>query len=181
METNKFWKIVKEDSVFKQKIFEIFRLECFLPSKKISHDFYSIHLQDWINVFAVTEDDQVILVRQHRLGRDIVTQELPAGIVDPGEDPEQAATRELLEETGYEVDNIILMDSILVNPAIQDNRCYFYLAQGCKKVGDVSLDHTEEVEYFLMDKSVFFEKHNSEWMDNSLSFMCVLLAKERLL
>src|SRR5262245_56116600 len=55
-------------------------------------------------VLALRDDGQVVLVREFRPGPEEVLLELPGGEVEPGEDPHEAARRELLEETGYEGD-----------------------------------------------------------------------------
>ena len=180
METDKIWKIRSKKPVFSEKIFEIFEMDCFLPSKNITHRFLSMHLHDWINVFALTDDEKVILVKQHRLGKDLVTVEVPAGAMNRGEDPAEAAKRELEEETGYVSDKMILLKKISVNPAIQDNTCYFFLALGCRKHKDTNFDTGEEIELVLEDKEKIFEKLGSDMVDNSLSFLSIMLARDHL-
>jgi ADP-ribose pyrophosphatase len=64
--------------------------------------YYSLKLPDYAAVVAITEEHQVLIVRQYRPAVERDTLELPSGIVDPGETPEAAARRELLEETGYQ-------------------------------------------------------------------------------
>ena len=76
-----------------------------VSSKNRSHPvipFYMLELPDYVSVIALTPARELLLVRQHRpvVGRE--TLELPSGHVDPGERPEDAARRELLEETGFD-------------------------------------------------------------------------------
>ncbi|OHD21001.1 MAG: hypothetical protein A2086_14810 [Spirochaetes bacterium GWD1_27_9] len=180
MHETKKWIINGEKQVFKSKIFEIYQMDCFLPSKYINNDFYSIHLTDWVNIFAITEDNKVLLVKQHRLGKNIVTYEVPAGAIDKNEDPQFAAIRELEEETGYTTDKIVLLKKIAVNPAIQNNTCYFYLALDCKKTKDTDFDTTEELDLVIKDKEELFNCINTDLIDNSLALMSVMFAKEYL-
>ena len=63
--------------------------------------YYAIAQPDYVAVLAVTPDQRVLLVRQYRPAIERFSLELPAGIVDPDEDPLETAKRELLEETGY--------------------------------------------------------------------------------
>lgn len=60
-----------------------------------------LEIGDTVSVVAFTEADEVILFDQYRVGPERVLGELPGGLIDPGEDPEAAGIRELLEETGY--------------------------------------------------------------------------------
>jgi 8-oxo-dGTP pyrophosphatase MutT (NUDIX family) len=90
------------------------------------------------------------MVRQYRHGSREVTLEIPGGLVDPGDTPEEAATRELLEETGYRAEEMIKIGVSNPNPAIFNNRCYTFLAQDITKVSDPKPDQTEDIEVVLI-------------------------------
>ncbi len=75
--------------------------------------------------------------------------EIPAGLVDPGESPEDAARRELLEETGYEAARWSSLGAVRPSPAYQDNTCHTFLAEGCRKVAEPHLDPGEDIEVVL--------------------------------
>ncbi|HPO49956.1 MAG TPA: NUDIX hydrolase [Spirochaetota bacterium] len=180
MHPSKMWKINKREKAFNCKIYNIEKLDCFLPSKNVKNDFFSINICNWVNIFALTDDDKVVLVKQHRLGKNIVTYEVPAGGIDKDEEAEIGALRELEEETGFTPEKLILMKKISVNPAIQNNDCYFYLALGCKKTKEVDFDDTEELEVVLIEKDELFKSLFNDLIDNSLALMSVMFAKEYL-
>jgi len=91
-----------------------------------------------------------VLVWQYRFGTDALSLEIPGGVIDPGEAPEDAARRELREETGYEAEQLDLLLAIEPNPAIQNNRCFTFLAQGARPTGATDFDHQEELETALL-------------------------------
>lgn len=103
---------------------------------------------DWINVVARTEDDRYVLVRQVRHGIAAPSLEIPAGMVEPGEDPQRAAAREMLEETGYEGE-FRLLGQVFPNPAFQSNTCFHYFADRCRKVAEPRLDPGEDIQVEL--------------------------------
>jgi 8-oxo-dGTP pyrophosphatase MutT (NUDIX family) len=107
--------------------------------------FSRIEAPDWVNVIALTPDDEVVLLRQYRIGIEKVCLEIPGGMVDPGEDARQAAERELAEETGYTSTSWRHLGTVSPNPAIQNNYLHSYLALDARKTTEQRLDGGEVV------------------------------------
>jgi ADP-ribose pyrophosphatase len=104
----------------------------------------------WANVLAITKDQKAVLVKQYRHGVKDVLLELPGGIVEDGEYPLDGIKRELLEETGYAVSNIIEVGRLYPNPANQTNLLYCFLAFDAEQVGVQHLFVGEEIEVQLV-------------------------------
>lgn len=100
---------------------------------------------DWVNVVAITPQKQLVVVCQHRLGIGRRTIEIPAGIIEKGETPESAASRELLEETGYTSERWEYLGWVEPNPAFMNNRCHFWLAHDVIKTHELALDEGEDI------------------------------------
>lgn len=131
-------------------IFELSRSRQRSPHSAHEHDFLRLHSPDWVNVVAVDEEGRMILVKQYRHGTDEMTLEIPGGAVDPGESPATAAGRELEEETGFRSGEIIEIGRVDPNPAFLSNRCWTFLALGCRAEGEIHLDPSEEIEVSLV-------------------------------
>ncbi|MCA9670897.1 MAG: NUDIX hydrolase [Myxococcales bacterium] len=110
---------------------------------------YVIEAPDWVNIIALTADERVVMIEQYRAGTDDLTLEIPGGMVDPGEDPAQAAARELYEETGYTAESLLHIGSIAPNPAIQSNHCHSFVARGLS-AGAQALGEGEDISLRLM-------------------------------
>jgi ADP-ribose pyrophosphatase len=110
------------------------------------HDFFIMETAAWVNIIPLTADKQVVLIRQFRHGTRDVTLEIPGGLVEEQDSPEEAARRELREETGYDSNEWTLLGSVHPNPAIQNNLCYTYLAGNVRRAGDLMQDDREDIE-----------------------------------
>ena len=141
----KKWNVLNSEQLVSNNIFSVKKDRSVSPITGDEHDFFILEAPDWINVVALTENDEIVLIEQYRHGTQSVTIEIPGGMVDPGEEPLQTAKRELLEETGYAGENWLQIGEVFPNPAFQNNRCFSFLATNCKKVGDTNFDTTEDI------------------------------------
>jgi 8-oxo-dGTP pyrophosphatase MutT (NUDIX family) len=108
-------------------------------------EFYVNEYADWVNIFGVTEEGKVLMVKQYRHGIGEVGIELPGGVAEEGETPEEAVRREALEETGYEFEKVEYLGKISANPSTTNNFLHMFVAQGGRKVAEQELDETEDV------------------------------------
>jgi ADP-ribose pyrophosphatase len=106
----------------------------------------TLGLRDWIVTAAVDAEDRLVLVHQYRHGVEGITLECPGGVVDPGESPEEAARRELVEESGYEAAALEPLGWVHPNPAIHGNRAFFFYAPGVRRVGEATGEEETRVE-----------------------------------
>ena len=96
--------------------------------------YYSLRLPDYAAVIAITDAQQVLIVRQYRPAVEHETLEFPSGLVDPGETPAAAAARELLEETGYEASEVDVLGSMETDVGRLCNRIWSCVAHPVRKV-----------------------------------------------
>lgn len=145
-----------------------------MPNGNIKEEYYVLEYPTWVNMVALTEDNQVIFVKQYRHGAGRIMVELPAGVVEDNEDPEIAARRELLEETGYAFDDISYVCELFANPATSGNITYTYLLTGGRKVQEQDLDPSEDIEVVLMDledaKQFLFDNKIGQALHSSALF-----------
>ena len=76
--------------------------------------------------------------------------ETPGGMVDPGEDPQAAAVRELLEETGYESDKWTYLGAVEPNPAFHNHLCHHWLAEDVERTREQDVSAGEMIAVELM-------------------------------
>ncbi len=147
------YKMKREKIVFKTEWFKIGRIR---GTKEIDSDkpFYRLVENSSVSILAITENRQVVLVKQFRPALGKTTLELPSGAIDGSETPKRAAIRELLEETGYSCKKI---SSIVSNLPIMTGRsnclASIFLGVGAKEVKHSILE--ENIETVLMPINQF--------------------------
>ena len=130
-------------------------------------------------VLPVTVDGNVILVVQPRVfTRSGVGIELPAGYVDVGEEYEDAARRELFEETGYVPENIRLLGQFYQDQGCSSAYNKSFLAEGCRKIGSQSLDSSEFIKYFECSVDELYELVDLDMINDLQSQYTIEKAKQ---
>ena len=155
--TKPAWELLKDKKLYETPIFSLHQLELNPAVQQSIHPFYILKAPEWINMIPLTENNEIVLVEQYRVGVDETTLELPGGMVDSGESPITAAKRELLEETGYKSDEWDLIGKTSSNPAILNNFTHLYVAKNCVFTGSNSPDGSEDIKVHKMPLNDFFD------------------------
>ena len=144
------WKIIQSEYGQDLKLFRP-RFDLMLnPRNQKSEKMIILESPDAANVVAITEDDHLLFVHQYRFGIQQYTLEIPGGIVDPGETPDIAAQRELLEETGYTSSNWSYLGKIGSNPVFMNSYIHHWLAKNVSFSDGVNLDDGEDIQLELL-------------------------------
>ncbi len=146
-------------------------------------EFWVLSAPDWVNVVPLLPTERgepgFLMVRQYRHGAEMITTEFPAGLIEPSEEPQVAAARELEEETGYRAGRLTFLSAVSPNPAFMNNRCYTFLAEDLTKVGGPRLDDLEALDPILLPAHEVEHSMGTGEFVNSLTCLAYLCFKRR--
>lgn len=135
------YEILNSKIVFEGKVLSVKNDEIYLPNEKTT--FREVVLRgDAAAVVPIDEEGNVILVKQYRHPAKKEILEIPAGMIDEGEEPKICAIRELEEETSFKTDDLIHLTTIYPAIGFCTEKIYIYLAQNLKK-GQFNFDEDE--------------------------------------
>ena len=147
MKQDRNWTRLDTKLLHETRVFDLYSQRMRSPDGSYEDDFFYLKCPDWVVVIPITKQNEVVLVRQYRHGVNECGLEIPGGIMsETGEDPGAAGLREMTEETGYISDKLTSLGFVHPNPALQSNRCHFYLAEDAHPTGIQNLDPSEDIE-----------------------------------
>ncbi len=150
------WKPIESKEIFATRVFKVCEKTSLSPENE-TKSFISLKAPNWVVILPVLkkpdEEDQFIMVEQWRHGAESVFFEFPGGVIDAGEEPDFAAKRELLEETGRSASSLKLLSVLSPNPAIMENKCYIFLAEIDDFLHEQNLDSDEFLNVKIMPVS----------------------------
>ncbi len=147
------WNLLESEYLIRRPWLTARRDRVKLPNGQINDEFYVLEYPDWVNVIAVTEEGEFIMIEQYRHGLGEVQMEICAGVVEKGEHHLDAAKRELMEESGFGGGKWRLLTVLSGNPSTTNNLTYCYVAEGVKKISDQHLDRTEDVAVRILSRN----------------------------
>ena len=116
-----------------------------LPSGHVLDEYHVLEYPDWSCVLALTNHGEAVIIQQYRYAIERVCTELPAGALDAGESPLEAAQRELLEETGYVAERWTALGRCAVEPSRHTNFGYLFVAEDARRVAEPTPDASEDL------------------------------------
>lgn len=150
------WEVLESEYLYKRPWLTAKREHVKLPTGAEIKDFYVLEYPDFCNVIAITKDGKFLLERQYRHAQHFTGYEIPAGCVEVGEDPMEAAKRELYEETGFGGGEWSHFMTISPNAGACTNYSHTYLAVGVEQLSNQHLEESEDIKIILMESEEVF-------------------------
>jgi 8-oxo-dGTP pyrophosphatase MutT (NUDIX family) len=168
------WKIISSEYISAHKYFTARKDKCETTEGKIIDEYFVVELPETACAVAITQEGEVLMVKQYRHPIEETLLEIPGGFVDENESAEETIRRELKEETGYEFSSILHVGKIAANPGVLNNFTQLFLAQGGVKTSAQKLDKNEDLEIEKISlhelKRLFLENKILQATHNSCIF-----------
>lgn len=161
-------------TLYQGPIFDVVRKEMPQDGRLLERDV--IEHPGGAAILAIHEG-KVLLVSQMRAGSGKVMLEIPAGMIDPKEDPRKTAIRELNEETGWQAGQMNLLCSFYPTPGYDSEKLYIYKAENLKEAGTrLPMDADEKIDQIWMDLSLAKKKVADGEIDDAKTMIAILMA-----
>lgn len=140
------WRILDSDYRIQTKFLRLRADRIELPSGDVVEEYFVRESRGFCVVFALTPDENVLLVRQYKHGIGEILTELPAGMIDEDETPEACAERELAEETGFTGSAPQHIRTFVTDPTNATGRFHLFVVRDAVRTREPVFDVTEDIE-----------------------------------
>lgn len=172
------WKTLETQTILKNQWFDIKKEKVQVTETLALEGVVVLQFTDWVNIVALDADKNIILEKNYRHGFGEVMIETPSGAVDMSDTSvEEAARRELYEETGYSAGQLIHLGSSVANAQLQNNKIHHYLALNCQLVSQPKPEIDGKIEFWLEPLENAFQKIQKGEIVNSYIVEGLLRAK----
>jgi len=144
------WEVLASEYVLESPWYRLRKDVCRLPDGTVVESYFVREHAGFSVTFAITPSNEVVFTRQYKHGIGDVVLELPAGMLEPGEDPVSCARRELEEETGYVAREFQPVTDFTTDPTSSTGRFYLFIARGATPDGTPSPEATEDIDTVLL-------------------------------
>lgn len=173
----KRWKTLKSRYLLRRWWMSLREDHVVLPNGVELPEYHIAEYPDWACVVCLTTAGELVMVEQYRYAAEQVSLEFAAGAIEPGEAPETAARRELLEETGYVAEQWTLLGRCAQDPSRQTNWAYLYVAQEARQVQAPVPDAAEELHLRVFSPEAVLEKAHAGEIIHGFHILALLWAQ----
>ena len=170
------WKILSSEYIVQDRWMTLRTDRCELPNGVVLDKYYIRENTDFVQVVPINAEGQILIVRQYRHGPQVISTEIPGGLVDPGEEPIVAAKRELLEETGCVADRFEAVTPLYTNPARNTNSAHTFIAHNARIEHPPEQEATEHIEFEFVSRDELFALIDNGQFAHALHVASLLLA-----
>jgi ADP-ribose pyrophosphatase len=148
------WKTISRHTVLERgKFLTVEDHTVELPDGRIIEHWPWVITPDYVNIVAVTDDDQFLCFRQIKYSVRGISLAPVGGYIDPGEDPLAAAKRELLEESGYRASKWVKLAQLPIDGNRGVGTAHLFMAHGAHPVAEIDADDLEDQELLLLSQA----------------------------
>ena len=169
------WAEKEKGELLKTKVLTVNEITSVAPNGETG-DYIVMDAPDWVIVIPELNGN-FLMVKQWRHGNKSLSIEFPGGVINHGEAPEDAAKREMQEETGYSAGTLTYLGSANPNPALMRNHVHFFAAGDLIGTGIQHLDEDEFVEYMQIPIEEVYANIGSEVYPHALMMSALLAYK----
>ena len=169
--------IVKRETRYAGRYIELQELTVRLPDGRTASR-EVVRVRDAVAVLPLDQEERVYLVRQHRPAVEKTLLEAPAGLIDPGEEPEEAAVRECEEEIGFRPGRLIRLVRYAHAEGYSSGFITLFIGTDLEPSGPLRLDETEHLENVRIPFSDLLERVRSNEIQDSKTILASLFWAE---